>query len=302
MQTAQSDTPLQNETCGATAMEDDRFRFGQNWQRFLKLLNEDRIREAEKSLSEMLRMPSLAGQSFLDVGSGSGLFSLAAMRLGAKKVHSFDYDLQSVACAEQLKTRFFPKSAHWTIERGDALDQKYLHGLGEFDIVYSWGVLHHTGNMWKAIENVLPRVSKGGKLFIAIYNDAGRKSRQWSTLKRLYNSGAFYRTMLPAIFIPLNIGRGVVVDLGKLKSPLTRYRVYKQDRGMSMMRDWIDWLGGWPYEFATAGQVSDFCQRRGFQMQTCLNRSGWVLGNNEFVFERVLDRPAIAVGGDTAKA
>jgi len=124
-----------------------RFGFGRNWQQFLRVLDEERIREAEKSLGEMLQVGDLAGKSFLDIGSGSGLFSLAAMRLGASRVHSLDYDPQSVSCALELKSRFFPAASHWTIERGDALDKNYLAGLGTFDVVYSWGVLHHTGNM-----------------------------------------------------------------------------------------------------------------------------------------------------------
>jgi 2-polyprenyl-3-methyl-5-hydroxy-6-metoxy-1,4-benzoquinol methylase len=267
-------------------MDNGRFGFGRNWQRFLQVLDEERIGEAEKSLSGMLQLKDLAGKSFLDIGSGSGLFSLAAMRLGASRVRSLDYDSQSVACAHHLKGRFFPDATSWTIERGDALDTDYLAGLGTYDVVYSWGVLHHTGNMWQALQNVLPLVRDGGTLFIAIYNDAGSKSRQWQTLKKMYNRAAFYRVVLPAIFIPLNVVRGLVADLSELRNPVTRYRVYKKDRGMSMMRDWIDWIGGWPYEFATAEQVADFCRSRGFEMLTCVNRSGWVLGNNEFVFAR----------------
>ncbi|HEY1658734.1 MAG TPA: class I SAM-dependent methyltransferase [Candidatus Sulfotelmatobacter sp.] len=273
-------------------MDNGRFGFGKNWQQFLRVLDDERIGEAEKSLTDMLQVRNLAGKSFLDIGSGSGLFSLAAMRLGASRVHSLDYDLQSVACAHQLKARFFPDAEHWTIEQGDALDHRYLVGLGTHDVVYSWGVLHHTGNMWQALENVLPLVSDGGRLFIAIYNDAGNKSRRWQTLKKMYNQGAFYRFALPAVFIPLNVARGLLADLSSLKNPATRYRVYKRDRGMSMMRDWIDWIGGWPYEFATASQVADFCRRQGFEMLTCVNRSGWVLGNNEFVFARLANAVA----------
>jgi 2-polyprenyl-6-hydroxyphenyl methylase/3-demethylubiquinone-9 3-methyltransferase len=208
------------------------------------------------------------------------------MRLGASRVHSLDYDPQSVACAGELKSRFFPTASHWTVERGDALDKNYLASLGTYDVVYSWGVLHHTGSMWQALENVMPLVAQDGKLFIAIYNDAGKKSRRWHALKKMYNSGAFYRFALPAIFIPLNVVNGLVKDLSGLKNPLTRYRVYKKDRGMSMMRDWIDWIGGLPYEFATASQISDFYKSRGFEVLMCVNRSGWVLGNNEFVFAR----------------
>lgn len=165
-----------------------RFEFGKNWQLFLKRLSDEQIKSAEISLTEMLEMPSFEGKSFLDIGCGSGLFSLSAMKLGAYKVYSFDYDEQSVACTFELKNRYFPNAKNWIISHGSVLDKNYLNTLGQFDIVYSWGVLHHTGNMWQALENVCPLVKPNGKLFIAIYNDQGRKSRQWKIIKRVYNS------------------------------------------------------------------------------------------------------------------
>jgi len=139
----------------------ERFAFGDNWARFLSILNDERIRMAEESLKRMLEVETLAGKSFLDIGSGSGLFSLAARRLGAR-VHSFDYDPQSVACTAELKRRYFPDDAQWVVEEGSALDMDYLNRLGQFDVVYSWGVLHHTGAMWQALKNVAPLVAGGG--------------------------------------------------------------------------------------------------------------------------------------------
>ena len=56
----------------------DRFTFGRNWQHFLRLLNEERIQAAESSLKQMLELDHLQGKTFLDIGSGSGLFSLAS--------------------------------------------------------------------------------------------------------------------------------------------------------------------------------------------------------------------------------
>src|SRR5690606_102989 len=126
------------------------------------------------------------GLRFLDIGSGSGLSSLAARRLGAR-VHSFDYDPESVACTAELRRRFFPGSPDWTVERGSALDAGYLRGLGSFDIVYSWGVLHHTGRMWEGLANAALPVAEGGRLFVAIYNDTGTQSRRWRWIKRTYN-------------------------------------------------------------------------------------------------------------------
>ena len=112
----------------------ERFKFGENWSRFLKVLNDERIFEAEKSLKQMLGIEDLEGNSFLDIGSGSGLFSLAARRLGAR-VHSFDYDPHSVASTRELKRRYFPEDSDWTVEEGSVLDREYLESLGKFDIV-----------------------------------------------------------------------------------------------------------------------------------------------------------------------
>src|SRR5690349_12253090 len=132
----------------------ERFEFGKNWTSFLNTVNESHVLKAEESLKQMLGLETLSGLSFLDAGCGSGLFSLAAVRLGAR-VHSFDFDPSSVACTRELKRRYAPNADNWVVETGNVLEPEYLAGLGKFDIIYSWGVLHHTGNMHQALENVV---------------------------------------------------------------------------------------------------------------------------------------------------
>ncbi|AFZ14317.1 Methyltransferase type 12 [Crinalium epipsammum PCC 9333] len=260
----------------------DRFRFGENWQRFLSVLNDERIGEAEKSLKQMLEIEDLHGKSFIDIGSGSGLFSLAARRLGAK-VHSFDYDTQSVACTQELKQRYFPDDSNWTIEQGSALDTDYVKSLGQFDIVYSWGVLHHTGAMWKALENASLLVANKGLLFIAIYNDQGGKSKRWLRVKELYCSGIFGKTVVSSLFIPYWILGGLAVDVLKGKNPVTRYSEYKKSRGMSRVHDWFDWLGGLPFEVAKPEEIFNFYHVRRLELKK-MTTCGGRLGCNQFVF------------------
>src|SRR5215204_5390487 len=240
----------------------ERFKFGENWSRFLEVLDDERLFEAEKSLKQMLEVEDLAGKSFLDAGSGSGLFSLAARRLGAR-VHSFDYDPQSVACTAELKRRYFLHNDSWTIEQGSILDVEYLKFLGQFDVVYSWGVLHHTGDMWRALENVGLCVSEGGWLFVAIYNDQGAKSKLWRRIKRLYLSGALGRRFVWALFVLYMVFGGLSKDLLRGRNPVVRYTEYKRTRGMSVVHDWHDWLGGLPFEVAKPGAIFEFYRDRG---------------------------------------
>lgn len=265
----------------------ERFEFGQNWARFLLTLNDDKIEEAIRSLKINLEAESLAGRSFLDIGSGSGLFSLAARRLGAR-VHSFDYDPHSVACTAELKQRYFPDDAFWIVETGSALDRDYLCSLGQFDVVYSWGVLHHTGDMWTALANAALPVATGGKLFIAIYNDQGTASRRWIKVKKLYNrlpNGTKFLVVWPSFWV-LN-WRSMVKDFfrGEPFKTIRDYDKRKNERGMSFWHNLVDWVGGYPFEVATPGQIFDFFRERGFLL-TKLRTCGGSLGCNEFVFEK----------------
>jgi SAM-dependent methyltransferase len=253
-----------------------RFEFGENWTQFLSVVNEDRIAQACAGVAETVG--DISGKSFLDAGSGSGIHSLAAVRLCAARVLSFDYDPKSVACTAEMKRRF-ASMANWHIEAGSALDEQYLRSLGAFDVVYSWGVLHHTGAMWKSLE--LITIPAKEHLVICLYADQGAVSRLWRFLKRCYVSHPYSRPAVIAASL-------VTLWAPKLLLPhrvISDWRNWKVKRGMSAWHDIVDWAGGYPFEFAAPEDVISFYQKRGFALKA-LRPFGRIIRMHEYVFVR----------------
>ena len=150
----------------------NRFRFGENWTNFIKdTFDENTVNGASDSTKFALENAGLSFENLniIDIGCGSGLFSLVALRLGAKHVTCFDYDPDSVKCTRELLISQKFSKDHFTCMEGDILDEKFIKSLGKFDLVYSWGVLHHTGNLNKAIRNAAVLVGDRGSLFLALY-------------------------------------------------------------------------------------------------------------------------------------
>jgi 2-polyprenyl-3-methyl-5-hydroxy-6-metoxy-1,4-benzoquinol methylase len=262
------------------------FAFGKNWSSFLEVVSAERIAEAEKSLTDMLETDNLAGKSFLDIGSGSGLFSLAAMRLGAAHVHSFDFDPASVTTTLALREQHFPSDSRWRVESGDVIDRAYMAGLDAFDVVYAWGVLHHTGDMMTGLANVASAVGTGGQLFVAIYNDQGRRSRVWRRIKHLYNR--LPARLRPAYVIAVTMPGEVralvrAIFSGAPRRYIELWTRYEEARGMSRWHDMVDWVGGYPFEVAQPEEIFGFYRERGFEMTRLVTRDR---GCNEFVFRR----------------
>jgi 2-polyprenyl-6-hydroxyphenyl methylase/3-demethylubiquinone-9 3-methyltransferase len=251
------------------------FSFGENWKAYLKNASIEDQHAAAQDISEWLGEDRVKGRSVVDIGCGSGIHSLAFHRMGAKKVISFDADIHSVEATRKLWQEAGEPS-NWQVSEGSILDKQVVDQLGQHDIVYSWGVLHHTGAMWEAMANAIELVQPGGYFWIAIYQK-GPKYPKHLKQKIRYNKASetgkkliVYRTVALKM-----LGR-----LTRLKNPIGVFRPKR--RGMSRYHDIIDWLGGLPYEVASPEEVESFCQGKGLQLEKIKVRKEG--SNNFFLF------------------
>lgn len=239
--------------------EELRFGFGHNWSNFVDAhLTEERIAEAQRHLLRFLNLPDLRGRTFLDIGCGSGLHSLAALRAGADRIESFDYDPHSVATSTRLR-EFAGGPAHWTVRQGSVLDAAFMATLAPADIVYSWGVLHHTGAMWQAIRNATIPLRPDGVFYIALYTTdvhLDPTPQYWLDVKRRYNMAPLWRKR----FMELRYAWDTTIlpDLRNRRNPLDTIGHYAKSRGMAYWTDVRDWLGGYPMEFAGIAETKRF--------------------------------------------
>ena len=256
----------------------ERFAFGKNWQKFSEHLQYEDYLIAKESLQNLIS--DLKNKTFLDVGCGSGLFSIAASDLGARNVLGFDFDPQCIATSKTLLDKFSQSDHNLkkdTVEfrTGSILDENT--SLDKYDIVYSWGVLHHTGDMYKAFDAVKNLVAENGTLVIAIYNKHFT-APIWKAIKYTYvKSPNFVKKILIFFFLIIKFLAVLVVS---------RKNPFKRKRGMHYYTDLVDWVGGYPYEYASTTEVTEFFETNGFKIKKLIKTKGFT-GCNQFVFEKV---------------
>jgi 2-polyprenyl-6-hydroxyphenyl methylase/3-demethylubiquinone-9 3-methyltransferase len=265
------------ESGGEQTKADAQFTFGRNWKRYLDALPEG-ARASMKAYVASWLGPDLAGRTLADVGSGQGLTSLAAFELGAT-VLSFDLDPDSVEATKRLWMSAGSPQA-WRIVRGSILDGTFIEDLGTYDVVVSWGVLHHTGHLWKALEAASTLVAPGGRLWIALYHRTPRSDSSLRT-KRFYAS-------LPGL--GKKVFRGGYATAKALKNAVVRRRLPNMsgaydERGMNWWRDIEDWLGGLPYEVSSPGEVLGHLRPKGFELDRLADGLGEG-GNDVYLFVR----------------
>jgi len=259
-----------------------RFAFGRNWQRFVaRNFSEKRLAAAQRRLLGFLERSALDGLDMLDIGCGSGIHSYAALKSGARRIHSFDYDPNSVSATCFLRDRA-GRPQNWTVDRGDVLDENYLKSLGKWSFVYSWGVLHHTGDVWQAIRTAQSAVADGGLFFIALYSaDVQPLKEYWLEVKQRYNkSNDLEKQRMVWWYIWRHGMQGSIYRAPQVIRQIVSYRY---QRGMNYFTDVRDWLGGWPMEYTADQDVVDLLEGTyGFRLINVTTGQAC----SEFLFER----------------
>ncbi len=261
-----------------------RYGFGRNWAEFIEQhFTEERIDVAQRHLLNFLKREDLEELTFLDIGCGSGLHSLGAYRAGAARITGFDYDPDSVETSKKLR-EWAGEPANWTVCQGSVLDRAFVESLEKADVVYSWGVLHHTGDMWNAIENAASRMKDDAVFYIALYTAdvyTDPTPEYWLDVKRRYNrAGALRRKLMEWAYAWKFT---IVPELRSRRNPLKRILRHQATRGMSYWTDVRDWLGGYPMEFAGIAETKTFCgDRLGLEL---LNINAGE-ANTEYLFRR----------------
>jgi 2-polyprenyl-6-hydroxyphenyl methylase/3-demethylubiquinone-9 3-methyltransferase len=261
----------------------ERFEFGENWQSYAALVDEERIVAAQDRLAAFLGTRDLSGRGVLDIGCGSGLHTLAALRLGASEVTAVDLDANSVAAARSVLERFWTGRA--PILRQASVFELASEGIGAFDIVYSWGVLHHTGDMNRAIRAAAAHVKPGGLLALALYGKTPYCGI-WKRIKRWYvHATPAQKARAEAAYVKLFAGylrlRG--------KRLADHVAGYGKKRGMEFLHDVRDWIGGYPYESIAPRELARLVEPLGFELvtQNVRRRSGlFGSGNDEYLYRR----------------
>ena len=261
-----------------------RFAFGENWANYADRIDETHVVEATRSLQRLLGEGDLRGLRFLDIGCGSGVHAAAAMRLGAARVDAIDLDPKSVETSKTTMNKFGMGDA-WSVERRSVFDLN-PETDGQYDVVYSWGVLHHTGDMDRAIKQACSMVVPEGQLLVALYRKT-MACRFWRVEKRWYASaGPNSQRIARMIYKRL---RDIDLILSG-KSPSEMRDKYSQHRGMSQDHDVHDWLGGYPYESITPSAVNQLMRAHGFDLreQWTQRQTSGLLGSgcDEYAFVR----------------
>lgn len=267
---------------------DKKFSFWKNWAKFLEKLDEKKIEQAKNYLEKFIWWKDkIEWKTVIDFGSWSWLMSLCFYLLWAKKIVSVDIDNNSLDCTRFLKEKYANNTEKWEIKKWSVLDEQFIKRLWKFDIVYSWGVIHHTWNMWKWLELIEKLVNDNWLLYLTIYNKYNwfPSSDSWLKIKKIYvNSPFLIKKVMYYWLILENIFMRIIRGQNPVKYIKNYYK--NSNRWMDFFRDIEDWLWWYPYEYATIEEIKNFYENIWYKLINLYDSSAW-WWCNEFLFAKI---------------
>lgn len=130
--------------------------------------------EREPEIFSFAQFPRFRGQKVLEVGVGAGTDFLQWVRVGAL-AHGMDLTEEAIQNVEHRLDVYGLKAED--LRLGDAENIPYDDDF--FDLVYSWGVIHHTPNTPRAFEEIVRVTRPGGHCKIMIYHRRSLGAFYW---------------------------------------------------------------------------------------------------------------------------
>lgn len=261
-------------------MDAHHFSFGQNWLEYNQnWLTEEKLNQAKEHFDKLCGGIDFTNKKFLDVGFGQGLTLFLASQKQAQ-CQGIDIDPKNITAFEVAKKKLGSVEKNLApiqVQVASILDAQFVTQNHEaFDIVYAWGSLHHTGQMYPALKNCLSLLKPGGYFVCAIYNRHW-SSGTWHWIKKNYNRSPHWlkKLAIGLLIPPIFLAKWLVT----FKNPL------KMKRGMSFYYDVIDWVGGYPYEYASAEEMFAFFKKNSLK-KIRWQKANVPTGCHEYVFQK----------------
>ena len=139
------------------------------WRQFdKKTIWNESVELVRKRLPAEIIDRAIRGKKVLDMGCGSGRYTLALARLGAREVVGVDLSSQSYAGAQELVN-----SKRLAVRFVESNFHRLPFKTGEFDFVFCNGTLHHSSSIDKGLSELFRVLKSPGESFLYLYADGG---------------------------------------------------------------------------------------------------------------------------------
>jgi len=215
----------------------------------------------------------IEGKRILDAGCGMGVFSVVFGKKGAARVIGIDLSEEGVRRAQRAASHFNLSNVEF--REGNILRLPYPDG--SFDIVWSWGTLHHTAEPLKALEELIRVLKNGGTLFVTLYRSTKLSFLHEGIRKTLRLA---HRRMWPLL--------AKLIALALFPATLFLKRRKKARAGENLSDLVLDWYFNPVRHYYRPGEIRQLLEQEGLIIEKFLPASGRFNSTSNFIFKAKL--------------